>query len=176
MPTGALQEDGVRKRVDELMARLRKGERKKAEILGGLSDDQWQAVLYEGPPTWTVRDLLAHFLSAEEGLLRVAQDIAAGGPGAPEGFDYDGYNAGEQARLAGLSPQALLADLAQVRHAAIEWVAELGETDLDRTGHHPALGEVTLETIINTLYGHQLMHMRELQALWRSQSDRDPNT
>jgi hypothetical protein len=169
MPTGAIQEDGVGKRADELVARLRKGGRKTAEILGGLSDDQWQAVLYEGPPTWTVRDLLAHFLSAEEGLLRVAQDIAAGGPGAPEGFDYDGYNASEQARLAGLSPHALLADLAEVRQTAIEWVAELDETALDRTGHHPALGEVTLETVISAIYGHQLMHMRELQAVWRSQ-------
>jgi hypothetical protein len=163
-----MQEDNVGKRVDELVARLRKGGRKTAEILGGLNDDQWQAVLYEGPPTWTVRDLLAHFLSAEEGLLRVAQDIAAGGPGAPEGFDHDEYNTSEQARLAGLPLHALLADLAEVRQTAIEWVAGLDETALDHTGHHPALGEVTLETSINAMYGHQLMHMRELQALWRS--------
>jgi hypothetical protein len=173
MPTGAIQEDDMRKRADELAARLRKGGRKTTEILDGLSDAQWQAVLYEGPPTWTVRDLLAHFLSAEEGLLRVAQDVAAGGPGAPEGFDYDGYNASEQARLAGLLPHALLADLAEARQTTIEWVTGLDEAALDRTGHHPALGEVTLETIINAMYGHQLMHMRELQALWRSQSDQD---
>lgn len=80
------------KRVNELVTRLRKGAHKMEEILGRLNDDQWKMVLYEGPPVWTARDLLAHFLSAEEGLLRVAQDIAAGGPGAPEGFDYDEYN------------------------------------------------------------------------------------
>ena len=74
-------------RLDELVARLRKGGRKTAELLGGLGDDQWRLVLYEGPPAWTVRDLLAHFLSAEEGLLRLAQDVAAGGPGVPDGFD-----------------------------------------------------------------------------------------
>jgi len=155
------------KRAEELTARLRKGDRKTAEILGSLSDGQWKMVLYEGPPAWTVRDMLAHFLSAEEGLLRIAQDIAAGGPGAPEGFDYDAYNASEQERLAGIPPRQLLGDLAAARGATVQWVARLDEADLDRVGRHPALGEVTLETLINAIYGHQLMHMRDLQALLR---------
>ena len=154
-------------RVDGLLARLRKGDRKTAEFLGGLGDGRWKMVLYEGPPAWTVRDMLAHFLSAEEGLLRIAQDIAAGGPGAPKGFDYDAYNASEQERLAGIPPGRLLADLAAARETTVQWVAGLDEADLDHVGHHPALGEVTLETLINAIYGHQLMHMRDLQALLR---------
>ena len=160
-------------RVDKLVGRLSKGARKTAETLGSLSDDQWEVVLYEGPPTWTVRDLLAHFLSAEEGLLRIAQDIAAGGPGALEGFDYDQFNASEQSRLAGLPPDKLLVDLASAREATIAWVVGLDEADpstgsghgLDRLGRHPALGEITLEIFINAIYGHQLMHMRDLQRL-----------
>ncbi|MBU0703155.1 MAG: DinB family protein [Chloroflexi bacterium] len=155
-------------RVDGLAARLRKGGRKTAEIFGSLSDDQWEMALYEGPPAWTVRDLLAHFLSAEEGLLRIGQDIAAGGTGAPEGFDYDGYNAAEQARLADLSPDELLAGLEAARQATIVWVADLEEITLDRMGHHPALGNITLENFITAIYGHQLMHVRELRALLRS--------
>jgi len=158
----------MKERVSGLIARLRKGGRKTAESFGSLNDDQWRLVLYEGPPAWTVRDLLAHFLSAEEGLLRVAQGIAAGGPGAPEGFDYDEHNAAEQARLAGLSPGELLADLAAAREATIAWVAELDDTALDRVGHHPALGNITLETLITTIYGHQLMHVRELRAVLRA--------
>ena len=155
------------KRANQLLARLRKGNRKTAEFLGCLGDDQWKMVLYEGLPTWTVRDMLAHFLSAEEGLLRMAQDIATGGPGAPKGFDYDAYNASEQERLAGIPLRQLLADLAAAREATIRWVARLDEADLDRVGHHPALGQVTLETLINAIYGHQLMHIRDLQALLR---------
>jgi len=155
-------------RVNELVARLRKGGHKTAEILGSLSDDQWQMVLYEGPPAWTVRDLLAHFLSAEQALLRLAQDIAACGPGAPVGLDYYSFNADEQERLAGITQRQLLADLAAAREATIAWVAGLEEAALDLTGHHPALGEITLEAFINGFYGHQLLHMRDLQALMRS--------
>ena len=154
-------------RVDGLVARLRKGGRKTAEIMGGLGDDRWKAVLYEGPPTWTVRDLLAHFLSAEEALRRLAQDVAAGGPGAPEGFDFDAFNADEQARLAGIPASQLLADLSTARDVTVAWVVALDETDLDRTGHHPVLGNITVETFVNSIYGHQLVHMRDLQALLR---------
>jgi len=154
-------------RVYGLVARLHKGGRKTAEVFGSLSNAQWEMTLYEGPPTWTVRDLLAHFLSAEEGFLRAGQEIAAGGPGAPEGLDYNEYNAAEQDRLAGLSPRELLASLAAAREATIAWVSELDDADMDRMGHHPALGNIALGDFITAIYGHQLMHVRELRALLR---------
>ena len=152
-------------RVDDLVARLTKGAGKTAQILGSLSDDRWQTALYTEPLAWTVRDLAAHFLSAEVALLRVMQDVASGGPGAPENFNYDDFNSDEQARLAGLPPRRLLADLAEARAATIAWVSNLNDSDLDRCGRHPALGDITLESFINAVYGHQLMHMRDLQRL-----------
>jgi hypothetical protein len=152
-------------RVNELVSRLRKGATKTVEILSSLTDDQWKTVLYEEPYPWTVRDLSAHFLSSEVGLLRIMQDIAANGSGAPEGFNYDEFNAQEQARLAGLPPRQLLADLATAREATIAWVAGLSDADLDRVGHHPALGQINLEIFITAIYGHQLMHMRDLLRL-----------
>jgi hypothetical protein len=109
--------------------------------------------------------LLAHFVSAEAGLLRLAQDVAAGGPGTPEEFDYDAFNRSEQERLANLSYEQLLADLMAARKVTLKWVEQLGETALDRTGRHPALGEITVETFINAIYGHQLMHMQDLMQL-----------
>ncbi len=153
------------KRVDDLVARLTKGAGKTAQILGSLSDDQWQRALYTEPLAWTARDLAAHFLSAEEALLRVMQDVASGGSGAPEDFNYDDFNFDEQVRLAGLPPRRLLADLVEARVATIAWVSNLDEADLDRHGHHPALGDITLGSFINAIYGHQLMHMRDLQRL-----------
>jgi hypothetical protein len=153
------------KRVDDLVARLTKGAGKTTQILGGLRDDQWQMALYTEPLAWTVRDLAAHFLSAEVALLRVMQDVASGGPGAPEDFNYDGFNSDEQTRLSGLPPRRLLADLAEARAATIAWVSNLNDSDLDRCGRHPALGDITLESFINAIYGHQLMHMRDLQRL-----------
>jgi hypothetical protein len=150
-------------RVSALIAKLEKGQTKTQEILSGLSANQWTRVVYPDPYAWTARDLLAHFLSSEVELLRLVQDVASGGPGAPDGYDYNGFNAAEHERLAAEPPQALLAALAEARRRTIAWARSLQDDDLDRIGRHPALGEVTLEILITAMYGHVLLHMRDAQ-------------
>jgi hypothetical protein len=149
-------------RAAKLVSRLRKGIDKTLEAFGSLESDDWDVVVYAAPYPWNARDLLAHFVSAEAGLLELAQDASAGGPGAPQGFDYDGFNAREQRRLAHVPRERLLDDLIDARQATIVWVETLEATALDRMGHHPALGEITVETFVNAIYGHQLMHIRDL--------------
>ncbi len=128
-------------RVDALVARLEKGRSKTQETLAGLTPEQWQTILYADPP-WTVRNLLAHFVSSEERLLELARDVAAGGAGAPEGFDFDAFNAEETARLAGQPAEVLLAGLDAARGRTLNWVRTLSEGQLDLLGRHPALGQI----------------------------------
>lgn len=150
-------------RVESLLAKLEKGHRKTLEILAALNPEQWAQIVYEDPHVWRVRELLAHFVSSEEALLKVAQDVAAGGPGAPAGFDYDAFNAQEQERLKDHSPRELLTALDRARQATLAWVGTLDDDALDRVGRHPALGQVTLQTMILAIYGHQLMHMQDVR-------------
>lgn len=150
-------------RVESLLAKLGKGHRKTLEIFAALNPEQWAQIVYEDPHVWRVRELLAHFVSSEEALLKVAQDVAAGGPGAPAGFDYDAFNAQEQERLKDHSPRELLTALDRARQATLAWVGTLDDDALDRVGRHPALGQVTLETMILAIYGHQLMHMQDVR-------------
>ena len=137
---------------------------KTQELLASLSVDRWTQIVYAQPYVWTVRDLVAHFFSAEQHLLALAQDVAAGGLGAPLGLDYDAFNAEEQERLKDRSPQELLPALAQARQATVAWVRTLDDRQLDRVGRHPALGEIPLETMLTAMYGHQLLHMRDLRS------------
>ena len=151
-------------RAGALAAKLEKGRQKTFEILSALTTQQWQLPLYH-EPTWQVRHLLAHFVSAEEQLLSLARAVAGGGPGAPPDLDIDRFNADEQGRFEGRSPALLLDLLDQARRQTIEWVLTLGPDQLDRIGRHPALGNVNVETMIAAIYAHQLLHMRELSKL-----------
>jgi hypothetical protein len=151
-------------RADALAAKLEKGRQKTFEILNALTPEQWQKPLYNDP-TWQVRHLLAHFVSAERQLLALAQDVADGGLGAPPDLDINRYNADEQDRLEGLSPPILLDFLDQARRQTIEWIGTLSADQLDKIGRHPVLGDVNVETMIGAIYGHQLIHMRELSKL-----------
>jgi hypothetical protein len=148
-------------RVEKLVARLEKGRLKTNEILGALTPEQWRMALYDDPP-WQVRNLLAHFLSSEKQLFALVRSVADGGPGAPPDLDIDRYNAAEQRRLEGESPQVLLRELDTARQETIAWVRTLDYVQLDRLGRHPALGEITVEEMIVAVYGHQLLHMRDL--------------
>jgi hypothetical protein len=148
-------------RADALAARLEKGRQKTLEIFDALTPEQWRQTLYTDP-TWQVRQLLVHFVSTEIQLLALAQDVAAGGAGAPADFDYDVFNADEQTRLEGLSLPELRSMLVQARGQTIAWVRTLNAAQLDRVGFHPALGRVNLETLVLSMYGHQLLHMRDL--------------
>lgn len=153
--------------VAALVARLERGQRRTHETLDALTAEQWETPVYPGDPRWTVRGLLAHFVSAEERLLELAQDVAAGGAGAPEGFDFDAFNAAEQERLADQPSQALLAALDAIRQRTLAWVATLNGQQLNRVGRHPALGQISVEAMITAIYGHQLLHLRDLPGAAR---------
>jgi hypothetical protein len=148
-------------RAEALAARLEKGRQKTFEVFSALTSEQWQQPLYE-EPTWQVRNLLAHFVSSERQLLALARDVARGGAGAPPDLDIDRFNAAEQQRLEGQSPPWLLVLLEQERSETIAWARELDDAQLDRVGRHPALGQVSVEVMLTAIYGHQLLHMREL--------------
>lgn len=151
-------------RIAELVAKLEKGRQKTFEFFSALTLEEWEKTVY-AEPTWKVRHLLAHFVSAEQHLLALAQDVANGGPGAAPDLDTNRFNAGEQNRLEGQSPASLLDSLDQARRQTIGWVSALEESQLEKVGRHPALGEVTVETMILSIYGHQLLHMRDLIQL-----------
>jgi len=148
-------------RIVRLVEKLERGKLKTLEILGNLKDGQWQQIVYQ-QPAWQIRDLLAHFVYSEEQLLALYQSIVKDGPGAKEGIDIDRYNAEEQKKLEGIKPFFLLERLKQARNETIAWVRSLSEEQLDKVGRHPVLGEINVEIMIEAIYGHQLLHMRDL--------------
>lgn len=151
-------------RTQELIARLERGQRKTTEAFRRLTAAQWETAVYRDPATWTPRNLLAHFLSSERELLRLCRNVAEGGPGVPEAFDFDAYNAEQQMLLQDLGAVELIDQLEAARTQTLEWARGLEDGQLDLVGRHPALGEISLETMILAIYGHQLMHMRDLQG------------
>ena len=151
-----------RKRIEKLITRLERGFNKSNEILDALDHDGWQEPVEGDSDGWTVKDLVAHFIVSEEHLLMIAKDIAAGGEGVSEDIDIDAFNEDQLARQPDRTPGELQAFLRDVRATTIAWVAEQDDETLDRIGRHPTLGDSSVETIIFSIYGHQLLHMREL--------------
>jgi len=151
-------------RTERLISRLEKGRGKTLEVMNSLGVEQWNLIVYPDP-AWTVRHLLAHFVSAERQLLSLAQSIASGGAGAPPDLDINRFNAAELQRMDDLTPQTLLTLLDQARRETITWVATLDAAELNAVGRHPVLGEINVEIWVEAIYSHQLLHMRDLMRL-----------
>lgn len=148
-------------RSEKLVEKLTRGLSKSLEIFEAVDGDQWMQPIFDEPESWNLTDLVAHFIYSEDHLRSIAQDIAAGGEGAPDGMDIDAFNRDELEKLRHLPTDVLLERLVKTRETTIEWVRGLDESQLDKVGRHPVLEASNVETVIFSIYAHQLLHMRE---------------
>lgn len=154
---GARHELILRRLVDE--------GQKTMTFFGSLSPDQLATRIYQDGPSFTAHDLLAHLGSTERHILGLVQAVCAGGPGAPNDFDIDAFNAAEISHLRQQPSVELLQAFAQARQETVAYVTRLGEPDLDRVGQHPWLGLAPLADVLKLLYRHTMLHERDIRKV-----------
>ena len=153
--------------VAELVQKLKSEGEKYAAIFVGMTDEQWAREIYTEGSVWTVKNILAHLVTAERGLTKLFSRIRDGDPGVSEDFDIDRYNAGQQEKTKKLTPRELLEQFKSVRAEMADWVSSLDEADLDKTGRHPFLGQTTLREMIKLIYLHNQLHYRDVRKILR---------
>ena len=130
-----------------------------------LTDDQWQVEVYTEDDIWTIRNVLAHFVTSERGLHKLFESILEGGLGASDDFSIDRYNARQQEKSRDLKPHELLEQFIDVRADLARWVSKLSMEDLAMEGRHPYMGQVQLGEMIKMIYLHNQLHFRDFRKL-----------
>lgn len=146
-----------------IQKRLRDEGDKLLALFETLTDAQWQLTIYTDGAVWTIKDLLAHQVSAEREFQRYGRDILAGGTGAPEDFSINDFNNAAVVSMADRTAADLLAALSAVRQATIELVATIEDADFARQGRHPFFGLISIEDMFKLIYRHNMMHTRDLR-------------
>jgi hypothetical protein len=149
-----------------LIDRLQAERDKTVAFFSALTADQWTSPVYSGESPWTPRNILTHTVSAEGEFLRLFRDVQTGGAGAPLGFFADEFNAAEQERFRGQSPQELLDEFLRRRAEMMDWVRGLSTADLEKTGRHPVLGDIPLWEMIKALTLHAHLHARDIRRFF----------
>ena len=147
-----------------LAKRLRSEGEKMTAFFAELSDADWNQTVYTEGETWTIRNVLVHFVTAEQGFLKLFPEIVAGGEGASEDFDIDRYNARQQEKAQELSIEELLLKYQDVREKMATWVESLSAADLAKEGRHPFLGKTTVEEMVKLVYRHNQIHYRDMRS------------
>lgn len=133
-----------------------------------LGDEDWDQQVYLDGSAWRVREVLAHFVSAERTYLEHIQRLLQGGSGVGTDFDLNAFNASEVPRLRHVPIHELLAALRSARAASVQAVSRLQPADLDRRGRHPWLGDTDLRAVLKLLYRHPMIHLRDVRAALRT--------
>jgi hypothetical protein len=128
-----------------------------------LSDLDWDQPVYTTGLSWRVRQLLAHFVSAERAYQQAIQDVLHGGKGVPEDLDIDRFNEQETYLLSLKREPDLIEDLRQSRADTIRIIQDLDQSDLSRSAYHPWFGEKEIGWLLKLLYRHQSMHLSDMR-------------
>lgn len=149
--------------IAELTEKLKTEGERMVAFFSELTDDQWVNEVYTEGATWSIRNVLSHFVTSERGLVKLFERIRATGEGASDDFSIDRYNASQQEKTKDLEPAELLEQYKQVRADSVQWVSGLKDEDLEIKGRHPFLGETVIREMIKMLYLHNQLHYRDVK-------------
>jgi hypothetical protein len=148
--------------LEETVALLERTPRTVEALLEGLPES-WLGEP-DSPGGWTARDVVGHLISAEQAnwIPRTELILAEGTARPFDSFDRFAH----VHRDAGVPLTRLVERFSSLRRRSLERLRELvgGESDLDRSGLHPDLGEVTLRQLLAAWTVHDLDHVQQIHA------------
>ena len=136
-------------------------------LLSDLHDD-W-IMNNEGPETFSPYDVIGHLIHGEKTdwatRAKIILEFGLLKPFTP----WDRFAQHEESK--GKSLLQLLDEFARVRKENLDWLKSLNltETDLDKKGMHPKLGEVTLRNLLSTWVVHDLTHIAQITRVMAKQ-------
>lgn len=113
------------------------------------------------PGKWSARQILTHLAQTELALGTRARMALATPNYTAQSFDQDSWLAGEYT-LSG--PEAVQA-LAAISRMNVALFASLAVVDRQRPFSHPEYGALTVEWLIYQMAGHQIHHLKQLEAI-----------
>jgi hypothetical protein len=115
------------------------------------------------PGKWSVNEIVAH-LSETEIVVGYRMRMIVGAPGTPiQAFDQDSWAAA--GNYAGRDARKSLALFRAVREANLEWLRRLRPEQWKHFGMHAERGEESIEMIAGMMAGHDLNHLRQVEAI-----------
>ena len=136
-------------------------------LLAGLSEG-W-VINNEGPDTFSPFDVMGHLIHGEKTDWATRAKMILEFGTAKTFVPWDRFAQYEESR--GKSLPQLLEEFAAVRKVNMDWLKslQLTETDLDKKGMHPKLGEVTLRNLLSTWVVHDLTHIAQITRVMAKQ-------
>jgi uncharacterized damage-inducible protein DinB len=116
--------------------------------------------LAPAPGKWSVRDILSHLADCEIVFAFRLRQTLAEDRHVIQPFDQDRF----AATYPRYDAHMALATFAAVRHWNLALIAGLEAEDFDKPLNHPERGDMTLRVVVETMAGHDLNHIGQVEA------------
>jgi hypothetical protein len=136
-------------------------------LLTGLSEE-W-ITGNEGPETFSPYDVVGHLIHGEKTDWRDRATMILEHGVSKTFIPYDRFAQYEESR--GKTLPQLLNEFEVLRMKNMKWFRSLNlsETDLDKKGIHPSLGQVSLRELLSTWVIHDLTHIAQVTRVMAKQ-------
>lgn len=149
--------------IEPIAGELQENRRLLRRILARLREEELEKQPSERD--YSPRQVLAHLAGAERGMTRLMKLMAAGEkPRLKPDYDNDYYNLRQQEKRAKMNAAEILAELEGARSELIDFIENMKEEDLAKSGEHPTLGDTDLLGVLNRLKDHEREHVEEMGA------------
>ncbi len=113
------------------------------------------------PGKWSVRDILSHLADCELVFAFRLRQALAEDHHVVQPFDQDRW----ATPYGHYDAHMALAVFSAVRQWNLALIAGLKAEDFARTLNHPERGDMTFQVVVETMAGHDLNHLRQVEAL-----------
>lgn len=131
-------------------------------------DDGW-VMSNEGPDTFSPYDVVGHLIHGEKTdwvpRAKIILEFGTSRPFTP----WDRFAQYEISK--GKTLQQLLDEFEVIRKENMAWFRSINisEADLEKTGLHPVLGEISLRNLLSTWVVHDLTHIAQITRVMAKQ-------
>ena len=118
----------------------------------------------QAPGKWTAREILCHLADTELAFAFRLRQTLAEPHHVIQPFDQDAWARNYQ----GLSSSEALSTFSTVRAWNVALIKKVPPADFSKPVTHPERGAMTFGDIVATMGGHDLNHLKQLEALLES--------
>jgi hypothetical protein len=154
--------------LDHIRKRLLAEGDKTVAFFENLTDIDWNNKVYSSGSGWRIREILAHFISAERAYQGYLQEVLEGGLGASSDFDIDKFNETDVATMDGLPPSKLIDTYKSTREKTLRLTTIMEDSDLQKQAYHPWFEEKEVGWYLKLIYRHNTMHLQDVRKSLRT--------
>ncbi len=131
--------------------------RRLAEIVNSTANLEWRPA----PGKWNAREILCHLADCEIAFAFRLRQTLAETDHVIQPFDQEKWSG----MYGGLSARAALSAFSSLREWDLALIQATPADSMQKPVNHPERGKMTFRTIVETMAGHDLNHLAQLETI-----------